>query len=72
MTVKFKDRTPEVEHFHLALKVAGMDFNYVAADLVYQIHEKVKQTGGKGTLDDIVKIKIAWEKKWDEYKKKNQ
>lgn len=69
MTVRFQDRDEKVEHFHLALKVAGMFDDYKWADLIYQIHEKVKATGGEGTLKDIVELKVAWERKWEDYDK---
>ena len=68
MDVKVKDRKKEVEYLRMACNMAELGINYIQADLILRLQERLSQLKeGKFSIDDGVKIHYAWKQEWQKY-----
>ena len=67
MRVPFDQRDEKVNNLKLALNMCTINTSYEDTELVYKLFNKTLELGGDCTIDDIVKIQVAHEKKWREY-----
>lgn len=67
MEVDIKDRKKEVENFRLACAMAGVVIDYIHADLVLRVQEKINLVNGSFSISDGVDISSKWRSDWDQY-----
>jgi len=58
----------KIEQFDLALRLAGFNFKKSAVDLIIELYELTKRKGGDATLDEVTKIIVANEQKYEDKK----
>ena len=68
MDVKVKDRKNEVEYLRMACNMAELGINYIQADLILRLQERLsKLKGGKFSIDDATHIHYKWKQEWQKY-----
>lgn len=67
MDVKIKDRKEEIEYLRIACNMAELGINYVHADLILRLQERLKKLKGKFSISDSVEIHYKWKEDWRKY-----
>ena len=68
MDVKVKDRKKEVEYLRMACNMAELGINYIQADLILRLQERMSQLKeGKFSISDGVEIHYKWKQDWQKY-----
>lgn len=68
--VKIKDRKEQTEFLRIACNMAELGINYIQADLILRLQERLKEREGNYTITDSVNIHSEWMKEWELYFKK--
>ena len=67
MEVKIIDRKKEIEFLRMACNMAELGINYIQADLIIRLQERLKKLNGKFSIDDGVNIHSKWKQEWQNY-----
>lgn len=67
MDVKIKDRKEEIEFLRMALSICELGVNYIQADLIIRVFERLQKLKGKFSLHDGVELHHKWKQEWQEY-----
>ena len=70
MEVKIKDRKKEIEYLRMACNMAEIGIEYIHADLILRLQERLNKLHGKFSINDGVEIHAKWKKDWEEYRDK--
>lgn len=65
--VEYKDREESINAVHLALRAVGFNVDYQLSDLIKSTIDAVNESGLELTIQDVAKIQVANERKWDKY-----
>ena len=69
MHVEHKDRTDDISQVDIALRMVGLNVDYIAADLIKTTLDKVREVGDDFSVLDAAKLNKAHELKWELYAK---
>lgn len=67
MEVKIKDRKEDVEFFRIACNMAKINLDYIHADLILKLQERLQKMKGGYAISDSVEIYAEWKEYWDNY-----
>jgi hypothetical protein len=67
MDVKVKDRKEEIEYLRIACNMAELGLDYIHADLIIRLQERLKKLKGKFSISDSVEIHYKWKEDWRKY-----
>lgn len=58
----------KIEQFDLALRLAGFNFKKNAVDLILELYKLTERKGGDTTLEDVTKVIVTNEQKYEDKK----
>ena len=67
MDVKVKDRKEEIQQLTIVCNMAEININYIHADLILRLQERLKELKGKFAISDSVEIHYKWKEDWRKY-----
>ena len=70
--VKISDYEQKQHQLMLALRLGGLNVDYITTDLIYSIVLKLKEKGAKMDIMDIVQLRAEYDKKWINYFEQNK
>lgn len=56
----------------LALRLGGLNVDYIIADLIYAITMKIKEKGDKMDIMDVIQLRAEHDKIWEQYFEQNK
>lgn len=69
--VKQVDREVELNVLTMALNLVGLMVTYEQVELINEVQKAIENKGTSFNIEDSVKMKINWGKKWSEYYEKD-
>jgi len=70
--VKISDYEPKQHQLMLALRLGGLNVDYIIADLICSITLKIKEKGDKMDIMDVVQLRAEHDKIWEHYFEQNK
>ena len=70
--VKISDYEQKQHQFMLALRLGGLNVDYIIADLIYAITMKIKEKGDKMDIMDVIQLRAEHDKIWEQYFEQNK
>ena len=67
MDVKVKDRKEEIQQLTIVCNMAEININYIHADLILRLQERLKELKGKFAISDSIEIHYKWKEDWRKY-----
>ena len=59
------EETTQLEHFDIALQLAGFNFKKQHVELIMELYNMVDKKGGDGNLRDVARLMADNEKKYE-------
>lgn len=67
MDVKIKDRKEEVEFLRMVCNMAELRIDYIHADLILKLQDRLNKLKGDFSLNNGVQIHHQWKTEWEKY-----
>ena len=67
MDIKVEDRKEEIQQLTIVCNMAEININYIHADLILRLQERLKELKGKFAISDSIEIHYKWKEDWRKY-----
>ena len=67
MDIKVEDRKEEIQQLTIVCNMAEININYIHADLILRLQERLKKLKGKFAISDSIEIHYKWKEDWRKY-----